>query len=117
MCQNEDKKTYEWFSSILGQEWKGQMNQSANFSGPVGQGSAGANLAMHKDNQISQRDFSVGLARGGKQFEYVVTAFLQQAGRVFGKDKMFKQVAFQQLAFGDQKKVRLGRRVLNKLIQ
>ena len=115
MCQNEDKKTYEWFASILGQEWKGQFNQSANFAGPIGQGSAGANLAMHKENQISQRDFAVGLARGGKQFQFVVTAFLQQAGRVFANEKMYKQVAFQQLAFADERKVGCIRSILDKL--
>lgn len=97
MCQNEDKKTYDWFMSILGQEWKAQYNQSANFSGPVGQGSAGASLSMHHENQISQRDLAVGLARGGNKSNFVVTAILQQAGRVFANEKMFTQVAFQQL--------------------
>ena len=57
----------------------------------------------------------VGLARGGKQFQFVVTAFLQQAGRVFANEKMYKQVAFQQLAFADERKVGFIRSILDKL--
>ena len=107
MCQNEDRKTYEWFMGILGQVWKAKYNESANFSGPIGQGSAGASLSMQKDNQIGQRDFSVGLARGGKKNRLVITAIVQQAGRVFSNGKLFRQVAFQQLNLSDRVKVGL----------
>lgn len=97
MHQNEDKDTYEWFMSILGKEWKAKIGQSANFDSAVGMGHGGASLSMDYQNLLSQRDFQLGLARGGPKYKFVVTGILQQAGRSFGKDeKLFKQVAFPQ---------------------
>jgi len=97
MHQNEDKETYDWFMGILGKEWKEQYGSTANFAGPVGAGSAGASASMQHVNQLTERDFAVGLARGGKKYDFVVTGILQQAGRKFKGDKLFTQVAFRQM--------------------
>lgn len=93
--QNEDKDTYEWFMAILGKEWKAKIGQSANFDSAVGMGHGGASLSMDYQNLLSQRDFQLGLARGGPKYKFLVTGILQQAGRAFN-DKLFTQVAFQQ---------------------
>jgi len=96
MHQNEDQETFNWFMGILGKEWKEQYGSTANFAGPVGAGSAGASASMQHVNQLAERDFAVGLARGGKRYKFVVTGILQQAGRKFKGDKLFTQVAFRQ---------------------
>ena len=114
MHQNSCKDTYEWFMGILGKEWQAIYNQSANFSGPVGGGSAGASISMHHENQITQRDFLVGLARGGKPYSFVVSGILQQDGRVFKGGKMFTQVAFPQLDMSNKKKRGLFARLFRK---
>jgi len=103
MCQNEDKKTYEWFTGILGKEMKEQFGESGSFGGPTGAGSVSTSRSLQEKEQISKRDFAVGLARGGPKYDFVVTGFLQQAGRVYKGDKMFRQVAFPQLALSGKK--------------
>lgn len=109
MCQNGDEKTYKWFMSLLGEEWRERTSLSANFSGPTGAGSAGASMQMHKENQLSQRDLSIGLARGGPAYDFVVTGILQQSGHTYAGGKMFSQVAFpQQFDFLRKKGVSSG---------
>lgn len=98
--RNSCADTFKWFCGIVGQDWREKASESANFSGPVGGGSAGASISMEKANPISERDFLTGLANGGEEFGFVVTGILQQAKK-FGEidgGKPFVQVAFQQMA-------------------
>ena len=94
--QNSDPETNRWAAEILtkGKTVRTSTNAGFNFGGGDG-GSGGSSEQELIDYEVQPREF-LRLAKGGPEFDAIVTAVLFQGGRTFPNDRHWLPVGFDQ---------------------
>lgn len=99
--QNSDPETNRWAAEILTKGMQTRSSTNAGFSfGSGGGGSGGSSEQELIDYEVQPREF-LKLAKGGPEYDALVTAVLFQGGRTFPNGKHWVPVGFDQQSKGE----------------
>lgn len=97
--QNGDPETNEWAANVIAKTYQTRTSTTANYQvggSQGGQGSGGTSQSQSLEHQLLPGEF-LALAKGGPEFNYIVTAYLFQSGKLFPEsNKTFVLLGFRQ---------------------
>ena len=96
--QNSDPETNQWAAETMTRSLQSRASVSGNVSigqKGIAQPQAGSSRQETWEFEVAPREF-LRLAKGGPEFDYVVTGLLFQGGRMFPNDRHCMEVAFSQ---------------------
>lgn len=94
--QNSDPETNRWAAEILTKGMQTRSSTNAGFSFGSGDGGSGGSSEQELiDYEVQPREF-LKLAKGGPEYDALVTAVLFQGGRIFPNGKHWVPVGFDQ---------------------
>jgi len=91
---NPDTTTNEWSARIFGEDWSLQSSTSSSFD-PQDEARMSTNVSEQKRHIIEPIEFTF-LQRGGKHYDYTVSALIHQVGRTWSTGNNFIEAFFKQ---------------------